>query len=260
MVVDSPASPTKHDRVQQRAEVEYEPLVVDPIGDAPGAKTMGYEEQFAKPEGRRGDIPAFWAAVVAIGVSTWGITFANHPTALGLFFFHPILQSLALAVFTYAILTLQPTSQAKTKAAGLTRHQLVILAIGVPAISLGTFAIVYRKSLHGHAHFTTWHGTIGIVSVAWMVVQIILGGGSVWFGGRLFGGNPRAKLVWKYHRLSGYLLFPLFLVAAHLGGAWSTWATKGSPYVVRLLAYTISPVVLFAAILARMRTSKMQFF
>ncbi|KAI0374731.1 hypothetical protein BV20DRAFT_387850 [Pilatotrama ljubarskyi] len=263
MALDSSTSPIKPDGTQQRTGVEYERLVVDPIGDAPGAKTMGYEEQFAKPEGRRGDLPAFWAAIGAAGVflvSTWGITFANRPTALGLFFFHPILQSLAMAVFTYAILTLQPTSQAKTKAAGLTRHQLVILALGVPAISLGTFAIVYRKSLHGHAHFTTWHGTIGIVSVAWMVVQIILGGGSVWFGGRLFGGNPRAKLVWKYHRLSGYLLFPLFLLAAHLGGAWSTWSNNNSPYVVRLLAYTISPIVLLAAILVRMRTSKMQFF
>lgn len=112
-------------------------------------------------------------------VSTWAITFANHPTSLGLFFFHPILQSLAIAAFTYGrflmtfipvwvscrpfsahtgILTLQPTSQARTKAAGLTRHQVVILALGVPAISVGTFAIYYRKSLHDHPHFTTWHG------------------------------------------------------------------------------------------------------
>ena len=36
--------------------------------------------------------------------------------------------------------------------------------------------------------------------MAWLVIQVIAGGGSVWFGGRLFGGNPKAKLVWKYHR------------------------------------------------------------
>lgn len=56
------------------------------------------------------------------------------------------------------ILTLQPTSQAKTKAAGLTRHQLAMIVLGVPAISLGTLAIFWRKSLSEHPHFTTWHG------------------------------------------------------------------------------------------------------
>ncbi|OSD01668.1 hypothetical protein PYCCODRAFT_1412440 [Trametes coccinea BRFM310] len=259
MTVDPASPPTAVDR----SDVEYEPLVVESAPTSRDPSIMGYDEQFVKPEGRRGDIPALWAALISTAVflvSSWAITLANKPTSLGLFFFHPLLQSLAVSMFTYGILTLQPTSQAKTKAAGLTRHQLAILALGVPAITLGTVAIVYRKYLHESAHFTTWHGTIGIVSVAWMVVQIILGAGSVWFGGRLFGGNPKAKLVWKYHRLSGYLLFPLFLLAAHLGGAWSNWSTGNSPYVVRLLAYTISPIVTFAAILVRMRTSKMQFF
>ncbi|KAI8998786.1 hypothetical protein BD414DRAFT_133868 [Trametes punicea] len=252
--------------VQFSSDIEYEPLTVESASPSRDASIMGYDEQFVKPEVRRGDVPAMWAALISTAVfliSTWAITLANRPTSLGLFFFHPLLQSLATATFAYGILTLQPTSQAKTKAAGLTRHQLAILALGVPAITLGTVAIVYRKYLHEHPHFTTWHGTIGIVSIVWMVVQIILGGGSVWFGGRLFGGNPRAKLLWKYHRhsrLSGYLLFPLFLLAAYLGGAWSTWSTSNSAYVVRLLAYTISPIVLFAAILFRMRTSKMQFF
>ncbi|KAI0670534.1 hypothetical protein C8Q78DRAFT_1036720 [Trametes maxima] len=264
MAVDLPTLSTTPSSAQnQHSDVEYEPLVAEPSDNTPDTAPMGYDEQFVKPEGRRGDGPALWAAIVSTAVflvSTWAITFANRPTSLGLFFFHPILQSLAVAMFAYGILTLQPTSQARTKAAGLTRHQLAILALGVPAISLGTLAIVVRKSLQGHSHFTTWHGTIGIVSVAWMVVQIAVGAGSVWFGGRLFGGNPKARLVWKYHRASGYLLFPLFLFAAYLGGAWSNWTAHNSPYVVRLLAFTISPVVLFAAVLARIRVSKMQFF
>ncbi|KAI0781094.1 hypothetical protein BD413DRAFT_20793 [Trametes elegans] len=260
------ASTPAPSEARQGTELPLDPerqRIVGDLVDSPESSDMGYDEQFVKPEGRRGDTTALWSALTAGAiflVSTWVITFANHPTSLGLFFFHPVLQSLALVIFAYGILTLQPTSQARTKAAGLTRHQLAISALGLPAISLGTLAIVYRKSLHGSPHFTTWHGTIGIVAVAWMLVQIILGGGSVWFNGRLFGGNPQAKLVWKYHRLSGYLLFLLFLFAAHLGGAWSNWMTGNSPYVVRLLAYTLSPIVLFGAIVARLRTSKMQFF
>jgi hypothetical protein len=48
-----------------------------------------------------------------------------------------------------------------------------------------------------------------------MILQILLGGGSVWFGGKFFGRNPKA--VYKYHRwvfLSFFLppsiLSPLF--------------------------------------------------
>ena len=40
----------------------------------------------------------------------------------------------------------------------------------------------------------------GLVTVVMWVTQVALGGGSVWFNGSLFGGNPKAKLVWKYHR------------------------------------------------------------
>lgn len=53
--------------------------------------------------------------------------------------------------------------------------------------------------------------------------------------------------------LSGYLLFPLFLLAAHLGGAWSNWSVNNSVFVVRLLAFTVSPIVLLAAVLVRVR-------
>lgn len=42
--------------------------------------------------------------------------------------------------------------------------------------------------------------TFGMIAVAWIVVQILLGGLSVWFGGRVFGGGAKAKGVWKYHR------------------------------------------------------------
>ena len=56
------------------------------------------------------------------------------------------------------ILTLQPTSQAKTKAAGLTRHQLAMGALGVPAIVLGSLAIIANKAIHESPHFKTWHG------------------------------------------------------------------------------------------------------
>lgn len=54
--------------------------------------------------------------------------------------------------------------------------------------------------------------TIGILAVVWVVLQVGVGAGSVWFGGALFGGGAKAKSIWKYHRyMLAVLSFGLFL-------------------------------------------------
>ena len=109
-------------------------------------------------------------------LATWVIIFSNDPASLGWFKFHPLLQTLAIGCFTYGkhlariicvspttfcrkgILTLQPTSQPHTKAAGLQRHQIAIIGLGVPLILAGGLAIILQKNSHDAPHFTTWHG------------------------------------------------------------------------------------------------------
>lgn len=54
-------------------------------------------------------------------------------------------------------------------------------------------------------------------------------------------------------RLSGYILFPVLLFTAHLGGGWSTWAVDHSDSFWRLLAYSIAPFVIVAGVYSRMR-------
>jgi hypothetical protein len=47
-----------------------------------------------------------------------------------------------------------------------------------------------------------WHviQTFGLIAIIWIVLQVSIGAGSVWFGGAIFGGGDKAKLVYKYHR------------------------------------------------------------
>jgi len=94
-------------------------------------------------------------------------------------------------LFTFGILTLQPTAQPKTKSAGLLRHQVAIFVFGLPSILFGTLAVSYNKWLKSAEHFTTWHGTIGILCIVWLLLQAFLGAGSVWFSGALFGGGMK---------------------------------------------------------------------
>jgi len=216
-----------------------------------------------KPEERKGDASAkviVLASVFVFVLVTWVVVLSNNPTALGLFAFHPPIQTLAIASFTCGILTLQPTSQPHTKAAGLRRHQIAMIGVGYPLILVGTLIMVYVKYSHSSAHFTSWHGVFGIISLVWLSVQVLLGAGSVWCGGALFGGGIKAKLVWKYHRLSGYILLPVVLFTAHLAGAWSTFVVSNTDFVVRLLAYVIAPIAILAGVYSRVRPSKMKFF
>lgn len=219
--------------------------------------------QVSKPEGRRGDTFALGLVVAGCAllvVLTWITVLSNDPKSLGLFAFHPPLQTLSIALFAFGILTLQPTSQPKTKTAGLARHQLIMLALAFPCIAVGTLLMIWNKKIHESSHFTTWHGTFGIFAIGWMFVQIALGAGSVWFGGAAFGGGAKAKAIWKYHRLSGYLLFPFFLVTAHIGGAWSTWMLMSTSQVTRIFGYVIAPLAILVGLWSRARVSKMKFF
>lgn len=225
-----------------------------------GSTEMGFQDQFQR-EGRDGDALAQIAALGSVAtflVTAWVSTFASG-TSFKWFGWHPLFQSLSLALFTYGILTLQPTSSPKTKAAGLTRHQLAMIILGFPIIFLGSLAIFYNKVASNRAHFTTWHGTFGLITFLFLMVQVALGGGSVWFNGRLFGGNPKAKSVWKYHRAIGYTTYLLLLLTFHLGGAWSHWSTENTSWIFRFLAYTLAPAVLLVAVYSRIRPSKMNF-
>ncbi|KAJ7090233.1 hypothetical protein B0H15DRAFT_922403 [Mycena belliarum] len=220
------------------------------------------QEDQLSSEGRKGDSVGMYVALARCVLFNCAqvIVLVNDPLKAGWFAFHPLLQSLALFLFTYGILTLQPTSQPKTKAAGLTRHQYAILFVGFPAIFLGTSAILYNKYLHKAQHFRSWHGKLGIASMGWICIQVLLGGGSVWFGGAAFGGGMKAKSIWKYHRLSGYALYALLLFTSHLGGAWSGWSKKYSPLSMRIIAFGIALIACLVGVYMRLRPSKMKFY
>jgi cytochrome b-561 domain-containing protein 2 len=72
-------------------------------------------------------------------------------------------------------------------------------------MAIGTAAMWWNKHLHGAKHFTTWHSWFGVATVVWVVLQAAIGAGSVWWGGKAFGGGAKAKRVYKYHRwVQGY--------------------------------------------------------
>ncbi|TRM59388.1 hypothetical protein BD626DRAFT_508173 [Schizophyllum amplum] len=229
-------------------------LSSDPNGADGGERSVSPAAQ--QGEARKGDDFAGMAALCLVIITILAVLF-NHPLSAGWFAWHPPLEAIGVVAMVYGAMILQPTATPQTKAAGLAKHQLLILSVGFPASLLGTLAVAYNKSAKGKHHFTSWHAKIGLLCTLWLVVQVALGGASVWFDGRAFGGGLKAKRVWKYHRISGYILFILLMATVHLGGQWSGWGSRNVSPVFRAVAYSLTPIVLIAALAIRTRTSKM---
>ncbi|KAJ3574726.1 hypothetical protein NP233_g1581 [Leucocoprinus birnbaumii] len=218
------------------------------------SREMGSDDLIAKRQKRDGDALAsslVWAGVLAMTVTTWSIVFLQGFSSFRYFTYHLLLQPVAIGCFSYGILTLQPTNQPKTKAAGLERHQNVIFTVGFPAMALGSLAVAFNKYLRDYPHFVTSHAQLGLACSLWAVVQLCVGFGTTWNDGVLFGGGARAKALWKYHRLSGYILFGLMLFTCHLGGGWSDWGQNYTNDLVRFVAYTLSPIMISAGVCLR---------
>lgn len=89
---------------------------------------------------------------------------------MGWFATHPPMQSLAIAAFIVGIVPLQPPpADGATRQSRFNVHQTVVLALGVPALALGTAGMWWNKHVHGAKHFTTWHSWFGLAAVAWLV-------------------------------------------------------------------------------------------
>lgn len=57
----------------------------------------------------------------------------------------------------------------------------------------------YEKRIYQGAE--TVSQKLGLLALVWVLFQVLVGAGSAWFDGKLFGGGMKAKAVWKYHRL-----------------------------------------------------------
>ncbi|KAJ3180264.1 hypothetical protein HDU87_002143 [Geranomyces variabilis] len=150
------------------------------------------------------------AGIWILATAVWTGIFSSK---LMLFTLHPLLNSIGLLLSTQAILLLQPTSfsapRQKKRAAGI--HG-VLNGLGTTSLVSGASVIIYNKASHNGTHFESLHARVGLAVYLLFFLQALFGALAV-YAPSLFGGEARAKAMYKYHRLSGYLTFLLSLVA-----------------------------------------------
>lgn len=208
----------------QQDPTEYEPLLGQ-TGDAGHLKEEGiYRNLFT------GTAAIAQAGVLILVALVWSGILSNQ-----LIFFspHPLLNSSALLLQVQAALILQPatTSTPRNKLLG-TKIHYVLQSISILAFLSGLIIIEINKG--DHPRFTSFHGVVGLITYISIVLQALVGVIQYFFPAQILGSVDRGKRIYKYHRLSGYALLVLELVAI--------FAATRTTYNVNILKIPFYPV------------------
>lgn len=128
---------------------------------------------------------------------------------LTLFSGHPLAQSLGVFTLVQSILSLQPTHTAEQKRIGQRIHGSLNL-LALLFLITGTTFIEYNKFKSHGEHFHSVHAYFGVITLLVLALQYLVGF-TMWATPALYGGRDNALAVWKYHRVSGYVVLILLL-------------------------------------------------
>lgn len=162
-----------------------------------------------------------------------------------------LLNSSALLLQVQAALVLQPTATPQQKLLG-TRIHYTLQALSLVAFISAFVVIEVNKG--SHAHFTSPHGVLGLMTYIVIFLQALGGVVQYFLPNVLLGGVHRGKKFYKYHRLSGYvlLLMELSTVAAATRTDFNL-----AVLAIPLWAVLVAAVVVVAGVGARIKKHKL---
>lgn len=155
-------------------------------------------------------------------------------------------------LITQGILILQPTHTARQKTQG-TKVHAVVNGFGVDALLVGLVIIEYNKISHKGIHFESPHAILGLITYILLVVQSLVGIAQYYTPG-VFGGVSKAKKLYKYHRVSGYLV--LILAFATVAAATQTDYNRDILHI-KLWAVLVAEVLVLIGVLPRIKKQKL---
>lgn len=94
---------------------------------------------------------------------------------------------------------------------------------------------------------------MGLVTYVLIFIQAIIGF-TMYFVPALYGGEDNAKAIWKYHRVSGYLVLTLSL--ATVCAATQTFYVK-TTLGIQLWAVIVSSVLVLLGLIPRIKKQKL---
>ncbi|KAI1805705.1 eukaryotic cytochrome b561-domain-containing protein [Daldinia bambusicola] len=190
------------------------------------------------------------AGGILLVASVWAAVFLNGP--LILFSVHPLAQSLGLLVLIQSILVLQPTHTGAQKEVGQKIHAGLNF-LGIVTFAVGVISIEVNKFVNNGAHFHSVHGYLGVIASFWILFQYLVGF-TMFATPKLYGGEAKAKSIWKYHRSSGYVLL-LFLAATVISATQTDYNI--GVLGLKLWAMIVIAVLIILGVFPRIRKQKL---
>jgi len=217
---------------------------------------LGHAGDASQPEGKAiyynvliGTAVIAQVGLILLVASVWASVFLSD---LILFSAHPLLNSGGIFVLTQAILILQPTYTDTQKRQGTTSHFLLV-NFGLDLLVAGLVIIELNKFNHNGTHFESPHAILGLTTYILLAIQASVGF-TQYYVPRLYGGTEKAKALYKWHRLSGYVILTLLL--ATVAAATQTDFNK-TTLDIKLWAVLISAVLILIGVVPRIKKQKL---
>jgi hypothetical protein len=158
----------------------------------------------------------------------------------------------ALLLVAQSALILQPTYTAEQKKQGTLVHAALNNA-ALLCFLVALVCIELNKFKHQGIHFESPHAILGLITYILLFFQAAVGV-TQYFTPQLYGGVNNAKKLYKYHRISGYVLFTLMLV--------TVCAATRTTYNVNVLhiktwAVVVASALTLAGIVPRIKKQKL---
>jgi hypothetical protein len=127
---------------------------------------------------------------------------------------HPIAMSTAIFILTQSILFQQPIApeDLDRKRRGQYVHAALSFVAFMALVTGFTIVEITVARMKG-AHFPSPHAICGLLTLLLIVAQYVVGF-TMWMTPSLYGGEARAKSLYKYHRYSGYFILLMILATA----------------------------------------------
>lgn len=165
-----------------------------------------------------------------------------------------LLNSAGIFFTTQAILVLQPTHAPKQKHLGTHIHA-ALNTTSILTLIAALIIIEYNKISHAGAHFESPHAVLGLITYILFVIQAIVGI-TQYYTPSLYGSVNNAKSIYKYHRMSGYVL--LVLSFATVAAATQTGFNKATLHI-KLWAVIVAALITLVGVLPRIKKQKLGF-
>jgi hypothetical protein len=122
------------------------------------------------------------------------------------------------------------------------------------ALIAGLIIVEMNKASHPETRFTNVHGVMGLITYILIFLQALIGFSQFYVPNQVFGSVEKGKAIYKYHRMSGYVI--LVMALATICAATQT-PFNAKVLHIKLWAVIVAGILVLLGVIPRIKKSKL---